>query len=245
MRVALVSDIHGNLVSLDAVLTDIARQKVDQIICLGDVVALGPQPREVLARLKALGCACVMGNHDLDVLNPDVNCEPGAWITEVTAWCAALLPKADLDFLRSFRPMIEIPLDARVSMLCYHGSPRSSADRILSTTPAEELDEMLAGHTALVMAGGHNHVQMLRQHKEKLIVDVGSVGAPLEQIPFEKMPRFLPWAEYAVGNWVDDVLSIDFRRVSIDLDAVKGAALVSNMPGTDQFVSWWITPEES
>jgi predicted phosphodiesterase len=61
MRVALISDIHGNLVSLEAVLADIDREGVDQIVCLGDVAGLGPQPREILARLQALGCICIMG----------------------------------------------------------------------------------------------------------------------------------------------------------------------------------------
>ena len=69
MRIALISDIHGNLVSLKVVLADIDRAGVDQIVCLGDVAALGPQPREVVEQLRALGCPCIMGNHDWDVLN--------------------------------------------------------------------------------------------------------------------------------------------------------------------------------
>jgi predicted phosphodiesterase len=166
MRIALFSDIHGNLVSLEAVLADIDREQVDQIICLGDVAAMGPQPREVVARLKALGCPCVMGNHDLHVLDPHLAQEQSTWIAEVTAWCTAQLAEADLDFVRSFRPLFEIPMDVHTKLLCYYGSPRSNVDRILSTTPVDELKEMLASHTGTVLAGGHNHVQMLRQHKK-------------------------------------------------------------------------------
>jgi len=54
MRVALFSDVHGNLVSLEAVLVDIAQRQVDHVVCLGDVPTFGPHPREVLARLKTL-----------------------------------------------------------------------------------------------------------------------------------------------------------------------------------------------
>jgi predicted phosphodiesterase len=243
MRIALISDIHGNLVSLEAALADVDRESVDQIVCLGDVASLGPQPCEVVARLRALGCACIMGNHDADLVHPDWDPESDRWTTQVTAWCADQLSEADLGYLRSFQPLVEIPLGSRAALLCYHGSPRSNTDRILPTTPPEELDEMLAGHTATVMAGGHNHVQMIRRHKSTVIVDVGSVGLPFDQMPFEGLPAFVPWTEYGIVSWVNDVLSVDLRRVPIDLHAVKQAALASDMPGIDYWVNSWLAPE--
>jgi predicted phosphodiesterase len=94
MRVALISDIHGNLISLEAVLADIARKKVDQIVCLGDVSTLGPQPGEVLARLKTIECLCVMGNHDFELLHLDSGQESvdePALVVEWTEWGASQL----------------------------------------------------------------------------------------------------------------------------------------------------------
>jgi predicted phosphodiesterase len=242
VRVALISDIHGNLVSLEAALADIDRQQVDRIVCLGDVAGLGPSPRAVLARLRDLGCDCIMGNHDSDLLNPDRDVEPIPWTTEVTVWCAEQLSEGDFSYLRSFRSWVEVALDAQATLLCYHGSPRSNTDRILSMTSPEELDEMLAGHRATVMAGGHNHVQMVRRHRGMVIVDVGSVGLPFEQMPFEDLPRFAPWTEYGIVDWTDGVLSVELRRAPVDLDAVKRAALASSMPGTDYWVNSWIAP---
>ena len=64
MRVALISDIHGNSIALDTVLADLDSRAVDRVVCLGDVVAMGPRPRESLARLQSLDCALVMGNTD-------------------------------------------------------------------------------------------------------------------------------------------------------------------------------------
>ncbi len=64
MRIALISDIHGKLVALDAVLADIARHGVDRIVCLGDLAMSGPWPREVVARVRVLGCPVVKGNCD-------------------------------------------------------------------------------------------------------------------------------------------------------------------------------------
>jgi predicted phosphodiesterase len=243
MRIALISDIHANWVSLEVVLADIDREQVDRIVCLGDVAALGPQPREVLARLEALDCACVMGNHDFHLLNLDAEDEYAHGITELTVWCADQLSEAGFEYLRSFQPTLRVPLDARTTLLCFHGSPRSDQDFIFATTPAGELDEMLAGHTATVLAGGHTHVQMSRQHKGAMIVNPGSVGWPVEEMPFEPPPRFLPWAEYAIVNWTEGVLGIELRRVPIDLDAVKQAALTSAYPGADYWQKCWITPE--
>lgn len=98
---------------------------------------------------------------------------------------------------------------------------------------------MLAGHTATVMACGHMHVQMLRQHKGTLIVNVGSVGQPFEQRPCEDEPRLLPCAQYATVNWVNGALGIDLRWVPIDLDAVKQAVLTSAMPGAASWAECW------
>jgi len=69
MTIALIADIHGNLAALDAVLDALQAETPDQIVCLGDVSATGPQPREVLGRLRNLGCPLVMGNADAELLD--------------------------------------------------------------------------------------------------------------------------------------------------------------------------------
>jgi hypothetical protein len=102
---------------------------------------------------------------------------------------------------------------------------------------------MLDGRTAMVMVGGHNHVQMMRRHRGSSLVDVGSVGQPFEQIPFEGTPRLLPWAEYAIIGYTEGTLSIDLRRVPIDIGVVKRAAAVSGMPGALSWAdSWGLAP---
>lgn len=64
MRLALLSDIHGNAFALEAVLNDLYRRRIDHIICLGDVLPFGPQPLECLNRVRELNCPVVMGNAD-------------------------------------------------------------------------------------------------------------------------------------------------------------------------------------
>ena len=249
MRVALISDIHGNLVSLEAVLADIAREQVDQIVCLGDVLGLGPQPREVSARLQATECLCVMGNHDLELLDLGSALAHMAGpsliatvLREWLEWCSSQLSEADLAYVRSFQPMLEVPLGTDCKIVCFHGSPRSNEELIVTTTPDAELDEMLAGHTAAVMVGGHSHVPMVRRYKDVMIVNPGSVGLPLEQMPFQGLPRCLPWVEYGIVDCVDDDPTIELRRVSVDLDRIKQAALDSGMVRAAFYIDQWTTP---
>ena len=64
MRVALISDIHGNEVALRAVLEEIESEGIEQIVCLGDVATLGPRPGRVIDLIEGLDCPCIMGNHD-------------------------------------------------------------------------------------------------------------------------------------------------------------------------------------
>lgn len=244
MRIALISDIHANLISLEAVLADIKRASIDQTIFLGDLVTLGPQPKEVVVRLRELGCPCIMGNHDTFMLQVDQLQQDGHadWYIEAAEWCAAQLSSADFDYLRSFVPWLNVPLDpqnAQAHLLCFHGSPQSNTDFILSTTAVADLDEMLADYPAMVMVGGHTHVQMIRRYKEIMIVNVGSVGMPLEYLPFEGSPPTLPWAEYAIVSWFNNTLSIELRQVAINLEAVRQSALASDYPHRSDWAAMW------
>jgi predicted phosphodiesterase len=238
MRIALIADIHGNLIALDAVLAAIERDRADQVMCLGDVAASGPLPREVVERLRRLGGPVVLGNTDAWLLNPSRRADADEdWrrIEAIDAWCAAQLGPADLDYLRTFAPLITAPLSDEASLLCFHGSARSYDEVILATTPDDELDAMLAGYRARVMAGGHTHVQMLRRHRETLLVNPGSVGLPFEQAGDGRVHN-PPWAEYALVDWSGGEVSVALRRVPIDARAVVEAILRSGMPHAE----WWV-----
>ncbi|MCU1279158.1 MAG: putative protein phosphatase, partial [bacterium] len=137
-RVALISDLHGNLLALDAVLADAARADVDRIVCLGDVASLGPRPREVLARLRALGCDCIEGNHDAFLLDAALvrRYTETAIVVEAVDWCRAQLAPAELDFVRTFGSELKLPLDGGATLACYHGTPRSHMEDLPpSATP--------------------------------------------------------------------------------------------------------------
>jgi len=239
MHIALISDIHGHALALEAVLADIARQAVDQIICLGDVATLGPQPNEVLERLKGLGCPCIMGNHDAAILEPQAAsayqiAEP---LISSIFWCADQLSPNDLEYLRSYQSLLPLKVSETISILFYHGSPQANIDLVTATTPADEMDRLFQGQRATVMVGGHTHIQMLRQYNGTLFVNPGSVGSAFVR-PFSpgNQPELLPWAEYGLIRVTDGVLSVDLRRVPFDIEASCALATHSQLP----MRSWWL-----
>jgi len=239
LTIALIADIHGNLTALDAVLETLEVEPPDQIVCLGDVAATGPQPREVLRRLRGLECPVVMGNADaelLDVARPDPETDEDSHrIADISRWCANQLDDTDRTFLASFQPTAEIPLGEKSTLLCCHGSPRSYDDVIVATTSDDELDEMIGDHDATIIAGGHTHIRMLRAYRGREIVNPGSVGLAYQFFP-DRSARVPPWAEFAMLSQADaGAVSIDFRRVPYDHDATVRAMIEREMP----HAAWW------
>jgi predicted phosphodiesterase len=246
-RIGIFGDMHGNLVAFDAVLMALRTEGVERLVCLGDVVAIGPQPREVARRLRDVNCPVVMGNTDAYVLEvsqagADVSRNESETIQrlrEIDRWTAEQLSDDERAFMAGFAPTVTVPLANGGSLLCYHGSPRSYEEGIASTTPPEELDTLLGEGTATVLAGGHTHQQMLRRHRERLILNPGSVGLPVESLPFSFDGRKPPWAEYAILRVDDGGLSIDLRRVRFDVLAHVAAARRSGMPHAEWYASGW------
>jgi putative phosphoesterase len=225
MRVALISDLHANIVSLEAVLADARESGVDQIVCLGDVATLGPRPTEIMAMLRDLGCACILGNHDEFLLDPELirTYSEVPVVVDSVDWCRAELSAADLDFVRTFRRTLEIPLEGDATFFLFHGTVRSNMEDLLANTSPGRVDEMLAGRHATVLAGGHTHLQMMRQHRGMLIVNPGSVGLPFKQYMAGGPPELLPDAEYAVVESSRRGVSVTLRRVPVDKAALRTA----------------------
>ena len=236
MRVGIISDLHANLAALDAVLASLGDERVDRVVCLGDVAASGPEPGEVVARLRGLDCPVVMGNADAFVLDPRPTGAEGdaGKVEEIDRWCANQLGPDDPAFLRSFRPTVEIPLGGGTRLLCYHGSPRGFDDLIAATTPEKELAPMLAGHRASVMAGGHWHFQMLRRFEDMVLINPGSVGLAYDLLPSGEA-RVPSRAEYAVLTASGAAMDIAFRRVPYDGAATVRAMFERGMP----HAAWW------
>lgn len=240
MRVALISDLHGNLVALEAVLADAARAGVDRVVCLGDVATLGPCPQQVLARLRALDCACIVGNHDAFLLDAALirTYTETPIVVDAVDWCRAQLDADELDFVRSFVPELSLGLGGGATLGCYHGTPRSHMEDLLPSASAEELDRLLDGRAATVLAGGHTHLQMLRPHRTSVVVNPGSVGMPFLEAPAGRPPTILAHAEYAtVAAAEDGAVEVCLKRVPLSRRALREQAAACDFPLRDWLVT--------
>lgn len=183
-RLAVVSDIHGNLPALEAVLAEIARAQVDMVVNLGDIVSGPLWPAETAARLRALGWPTIRGNHERQVLAADV-----AAMSATDAHARARLTASDLHWLAS----LPSELDLGDGLWCCHGTPTSDVQYLLETvtddfglagspgvraaTPAE-LAQRLTGCPARTLLCGHTHRPRIVQAAGIQVANPGSVGLP-------------------------------------------------------------------
>jgi len=240
MRFAFISDIHGNFHSLELVLADIRQRNVDQIVCLGDVASLGPQPREVIARLRELQIPTIMGNHDNYLLNPHLTEDHLPWLRTAELWCLEQLSSSDLDFLRSFQPQLSFTVNNNTTLLAFHGSPRSNEEFLYPDTSTNTFSESFSGQSAQVLVGGHTHVQMVNQYKQKTLVNPGSVGMPFEFPRLGQDQHAFRRAEYAVIDITDGRLTINLHQMPIDFIQLSKSTYASGMPDAEIWLSTWM-----
>lgn len=230
MKIALISDIHGNLPALEAVLTDLAKDQVDRIICLGDSLPAGPQPEQVLDRLTDLGVELIMGNTDQRLLHPiplDGLDEHMRTLVEIEAWARQVMSPGKLAWLGNAKQTLDVELSEEQRLLCCHGSPRSLNERLVAELGDRELQDALTGYTFDILAAGHTHIRMLRSLGTGLLINPGTVGAPTGRGPI---------ADYALLESTGSRTNIDFRSIRYDIQTAIAAALGNGMP----HAAWWI-----
>jgi len=237
MRLALISDQHGNDVAFRAVLADVERLDSGAIVCLGDVVQGGTEPAQTLDRLAGLGCETVLGNADAFLLEvPADSPEP---LTErqleAREWTLSQLSSSHLEQMRAFAPVVRRELDG-VPLLLFHGSPRSYDDVLLPELAAEALEPFL-GHDAALLAGGHTHLQWTRRIGDALYVNPGSVGIAYDRHADPPVLRTL--AEWALLTVAEGAVGVEFRQVPYALEDVQAAAKRSGRPHADEWAAQW------
>lgn len=227
MRIALVSDIHGNLPALEAVVADIARRGVDRIVNLGDSLSGPLLPRETASYLMATDWIHLAGNHERALLSPD----PAAR-SPADEYARAQMSRTELDWLARQSPCLRLSEEV---FLC-HGTPVRDAAYLLETVHAgctrlaspEEIQARLAGETTAVVACGHTHVpRAVRTRAGQLIVNPGSVGLPAfddEHPSFHVVETGAPDARYAIiekraGLWSAWLLTVPYDAEPMALAA--------------------------
>jgi len=237
VRLALLSDQHANDVAFRAVLEDVGRLHVDEIVCLGDVAQGGVQPADTLDRLASLGCETVLGNADALLLEvPTDSPEPVTErLLEVREWTLSQLSASHLEQIRSFAPVVRREVDG-VSLLFFHGSPRSYDDVLLPELGHEAVGPFV-GHDAALLAGGHTHLQWTRRIGDALYVNPGSVGIAFDRHREPVALRAL--AEFARVTSSGEAVAGEFRQVPYPAEDVRAAARQSGRPHADEWAAQW------
>lgn len=238
MRIALISDIHAHLFALDAVLADIELRDAAMIICLGDMATIGPHPREVLDKLCQSGCRCIRGNHDAVMLEPAMagKLHVPEQLLPSLHWSISQLAKAQMDFIGRSEASISLHLRDQ-TLFCYHGSPGNITDIIGPATPDGALRTMLSGRMENILAGGHTHVQMLREFEGKILVNPGSVGSVFRIPPGTMADVGLqPWAEYCIVDTRKVIPAVEMYKVAFDVHGFRQSIIWSDMPLRE----WWL-----
>lgn len=234
MRVAVVSDIHGNLPALEAVIADLEQQRVDQVVDLGDLLSGGVQPGETADRLMELDWLTVRGNHERQVLTYPV---------ERMGASDRLAHRVINDQHRTWLAGLPLTLELGKEVLAFHGSPTDDLVYLLETVeptgarPAtvEEVTQRLGDHVNRpLLLCGHTHLQRtMRLPSDALVVNPGSVGYPAyddDRPHLHVMEAGTPHARYAVVDDTTGHWQAEMRAVTYDWELAAQIAESNDRP---------------
>jgi len=247
MILGLISDIHGNLAALKAVIADMEAKGAEKVLCLGDVVGYGPFPGECLDLVQSCGCV-LMGNHEEALLHGADNFNPRA--KRAIDWTREHLNTAGDEQVRANRLRILHTLQLHAQdgpFLFTHGSPRQPTREYVMPKDAKNVQKMaeifaLIRHICFV---GHTHIPgvFLEDNTfapppmlwgatyfvtqgEKAVVNIGSVGQPRDGDPR---------ASYVLLDTEPGAARVIFRRVPYDVEAT--ATAIEANPHLDNFLA--------
>lgn len=211
MLLGIVSDIHGNSVALDAVLADMGN--VDKLVCLGDIVGYGPEPKQCLSTVRDQFHIVLKGNHDRDVRKKDPYQNELA--NAGLAYAREMLSEGDITWLESLPETQTVDFDGEKILLA-HSHP-TDTDTYVQPGAFPRLRPYLDDEIGVFI--GHTHVQHKALIDGKIIVNPGSVGQPRDG------PTT---AAYAVFD--TETNDLELRRVEYDISAVYDAVEDAELP---------------
>ena len=233
MRIAAVSDIHGNLFALNAVLADIERRGVDLIVNLGDIVSGPLLPQETAERLMALALPTIRGNHERQVLALDPD-----RMGPSDRYAFDTLGESQRRWMEALPGVL--PLNGGV-FLC-HATPANDVDcyledlveRELRPAPLERIEERTRGCAASLILCGHSHIpKLVHLPSGQVIVNPGSVGIQAyeghDPAP-HRVEMGAPHARYAVTERRESGWAVEFFAVAYDWEAAARRAEQRDRP---------------
>jgi predicted phosphodiesterase len=231
-RIAALSDIHGNVAALEAVIADITREKPDRVVIAGDLVLNGPEPVatvDMLRNLVADGAAIISGNTDIAVADFDY-AAAFPWMTDgvpdaivaASEWANEALGEERVEWLRGLPAERRLRTDDDTLVIVCHGSPGSQTSGFDQNLDPSVTIERVARTDARVIVCGHTHLPEVRDLGWKVIVNDGSAGYVFDGDPS---------ASWALIDIADDVVTADIRRTSFDTLGVANAISARGLAG--------------
>lgn len=241
-KIAVISDIHGNMQALEAVLADIEKQGCEKIFCLGDLAMAGPEPVKTIKRIKKLyeqdKLELIQGNTDEMIgsyagfgeqVKSKFPIMGNALENDVK-----IIPEGLKDFLKDLPSQKELMVE-EVKVLLVHGSPRKNDENIFPYYAIEQIEEMLAGTDADLIFCGHTHIPCGYQTRNKQnVINVGSVGRPFTENP---------QACYVIAEFDGKVFDISHRYLDYDKEKASEILAQRDFEGAEQLAQILIKPE--
>ena len=220
MKIAAISDIHGNIYALMKVLEDIADQNVDQIVCLGDLVGYGPHPNEVIALIKGREIPCIKGNYDASVVDGEYSFIRNTTINSFSLpWAINEVRISNKHYLDSLPLKLEYSING-VNIVFTHGSPEKINEYLFEN--GENTIKTMQDFTGDVLVCAHTHIPSCKKFDNKLFVNVGSVGKP-------KIGR--PNPTYALINISNDGdVDVSIREIEYEFKRIVKDCTMLNFP---------------
>jgi putative phosphoesterase len=188
-RLAVITDIHGNLPALEASLRGIERLDVDAVYCGGDLVGYGPHPNEVCALIEERAIPTIYGNYDHAIARDLEDCgcayvtpEDRALGERSVAWTLEHTSRRAKDFMRDLPFDLRLRLGAKRIRLV-HGSPRKVNEYLFQDKPARLYERLAAQAECDVLVFGHTHKPWIHEYGGVQFVNCGSVGKPKDGDP--------------------------------------------------------------
>ncbi|MDX8044503.1 metallophosphoesterase family protein [Gracilibacillus sp. S3-1-1] len=215
MKIAFISDIHGNRVALEAVLQDVKKNEVDRVIVLGDIAYRGPEPGKSIDLIRNLQTDVVKGNADewvtRGVRQGEVPDHALTMMQEEQAWINKQLNDEQLTYLKELPSEISIEVEG-VRIHAFHATPDSLFDVVLPDVADDTLIEKLTSkEEADLYLYGHIHKAYQRIVGGKTIINLGSVG-----LPFDGIAK----ASYCLIDITDGQVQTSHIRVPYDIEKV-------------------------
>lgn len=228
LRVAIFSDVHGNLAALRAVLAAIDRHRPVQLrVAAGDLVApAGARPAETFDLLLQAECALLLGNHDVLLWNPEAEELTGpfaALVREQEPWAVSRLGTHRIELLQQLPHQLRISPAPGHDLLILHASWHNPLRGHAATldTPPDELRQLYGGAAAKIIAFGHYHDAFVREWDEGILVNVASVSLPKDSQPL---------AAYSILTWEGEGWTVEQFRIPYDVADEQAALRASGIP---------------